>query len=189
MMKQLMIGMALLFTLTVQAQKPHNTSKRVRVAGFGGLITEFAKLNGQHTTWIGGGAGVILNNVHLGGYGLGLSSDVFRQVDGQDLRLSFGHGGFWTRVDILSNQLIHFALDVKTGWGSINFVQPNGQRVFNNQVFVFIPSLGFNLNITRFFKLGVTAGYRLVEGIRQNEFSSLEFSTPVVGMSCKFGWW
>jgi hypothetical protein len=65
--------------------------------------------------------------------------------------------------------------------------------------FVATPELGFELNITRFFRIAATAGYRIVAGISEVNFTDAQgnliekinnsdFSSPMGALTFKFGW-
>jgi len=191
MKKIIMIGYTLGLTLSVQAQMQTSIKPKIAtVSGFGGMLIETSQIAGKNATLIGGGGGVRIYQVYIGGYGLGLSSDILQQVNNQPLRLTFGHGGFWLKTDIFPKKLIHFTLDAKVGWGSINFVQNDGAHVHKAHLLVVNPAVGINLNLTRFVKISGVVGYR-VANLAENlaAFSAIDLNTFNYSLSLKFGWW
>ena len=186
-----LIGCTFGIILGVQAQiqKTPIKQKAAPISGFGGVLIETSQIAGKSATLIGGGAGIRIHQVYLGGYGLGLSSDILQQVNNQRLRLTFGHGGFWLKTDILSRKLVHFTLDAKVGWGSVNFVQNDGTNVYKVPLLVANPAIGLNLNLSRFIKISGIVGHRFTSLDEDPAFSTIDLNTFNYSLSLKFGWW
>ena len=58
----------------------------------------------------------------------------------------------------------------------------------NDSVFVLQSSAGIELNIFRWFRLGLEGGYRLVNDVDFNAVSAGDLSAPYGELSFKFGW-
>jgi hypothetical protein len=166
-----------------EIQTLFDKSSIYRVGGFGGPIVEFSKLYGEFAVSNGGGGGLIINNLFVGGYGLGIStnhhtgfyythpasSSSYPQYYGYD-RVNFGHGGFWLGYAHQPYKAVHLALSSKIGWGaiSLNDTKANSTLSLYNivdEVFVFQPQLETQLNLTKWFRVNVGVGYRFVNGI------------------------
>lgn len=176
--------------LSVFAQ--HETLfNRARVVGaFGAPIVEFG-LNDQINTSVGGGGGIVIDNFFLGGYGLG-SIDFEALFDNDDIeQLEIGHGGFWLGYAYRPDKLIHLYSSARIGWGAVN-VQLNDNNVrFSDldKIFVVTPEIGVELNITGWFRLGATAGYRWVDGTNESlGYTDDDFSGGIGTLHFRFGW-
>jgi hypothetical protein len=110
------------------------------------------------------------------GYGSGnqLTSGDKAQIDGSDLVLGYA---------FKSNKTIHPIVYAKGGRGSLKI---NEQKV--DKVTVFEPSVGMEVNVFRWFKVGLEGGYRFVTNVDAPGLNDNDFSSPVVGLRLKFGW-
>ncbi|NJO01938.1 MAG: hypothetical protein HC880_09820 [Bacteroidia bacterium] len=171
-----------------------NRGGKIKISGFGGPILEWSQVDGDLGFMVGGGGAVLLNHFFVGGYGVGLANDLQRDIDGEAMYLDFGHGGLWLGYDFNANKLLHLTLSSKIGWGNLALNEDDGFRNddFGNdiedQVFVFTPELAAELNVTRFFKVSVGGGYRLVSNVDLHSFKSRDFASPVGTLTLKFGW-
>ncbi|HBZ67193.1 MAG TPA: hypothetical protein DEO70_10160 [Bacteroidales bacterium] len=184
------------------------------ISGFGAPIVEFSSIEGDFAVSTGGGGAVLFNqNFFIGAYGMGSvslnSGDVILQVRGADLsietysnlRRMFAHGGLWIGYVHNSNKAIHLAVSAKIGGGAAGYYDSYYREWHHNlgwdAVFVFTPQVEVEFNMTRWFKINVGAGYRLVSGVnetytdvRGNEqpfFSNSDFSSPQASISLLFG--
>ena len=110
------------------------------------------------------------------GYGSGtnLENGDKAQIGGHDLVLGYAFN---------SNKSIHPVIYAKGGRGSLKI---NDERL--DKVTVFEPSVGVEVNVLRWFKLGLEGGYRFVTDVDVNGLNDNDFSSPVVGLRLKFGW-
>jgi hypothetical protein len=109
------------------------------------------------------------------GYGSDITSDG-RTIDigGNDLLLGY---------TMNSDNIIHPAFYLQTGSSKLEV-----ENVGTDRVFVVQPSIGAEVNIARFFRLGVDAGYRFFNDTELPGFSDKDFSGPIIGLRLKFGW-
>ena len=110
-MKQLLIMalLCLLYSGGLQAQ--HETLfNRARVGGgFGSPIFEWG-LGGSTNTSVGGGGGLVIENIFIGGYGLGSVDFDALIEDGEIENMELAHGGFWLGATISPYKVVHFTL-------------------------------------------------------------------------------
>jgi hypothetical protein len=159
-----------------------DNNKALRISGFGGPIVEFSSVINEFAVSNGGGGGVIINNFFIGGYGIGLSTNHFKDISYvhpasssglpfiySNERINFGHGGLWLGGSLNPNEAIHLAFSTKLGWGSINLIEERDNNYslfhFNDNVFVIQPQIEAEMNITRWFKVNFGLGYRIVTGV------------------------
>lgn len=110
------------------------------------------------------------------GYGSGTTLDNGdkAQIGGNDLVLGYAFKSY---------KSIHPIVYAKGGRGSLKI---NEQKV--DKVTVFEPSVGMEVNVFRWFKIGLEGGYRFVTSVDATGLNDNDFSSPVVGLRLKFGW-
>lgn len=160
------------------------------LGAFGSPILEIGSINGETGSDVGGGGALILNNLFLGGYGMGTDYPEYEIKAGADAGLyniKFGHGGLWLGYVPNQYKLAHFYSSVKIGWGKARLRQDKETR-FTDRVFVLLPEAGIEFNVTSFFKLSLTGGYRWVNGISKLPgLENEDFSSPVGILTFRFG--
>jgi len=190
-MKNSFFFIALLVLTTGALSAQHETLfNQARVVGaFGGPITEYGLGNDLNTS-VGGGGALVINSFFIGGYGL--ASVDFEQLydNGEIDVLDIGHGGFWLGGTYQPYQLLHVYGSAKLGWGAINIELNDNTRYRDlDKIFVATPEIGVELNLTRWFRLAGTVGYRYVTGV--NETLGLrdeDFSGAIAAVTLRFGW-
>lgn len=208
----LILVFILLSTVVVFAQKNNDDdnnrqetlfgSKRLRISGFGAPIVEFSSVNGQFVVSNGGGGAALFNQTFfLGGYGLGMSNRVNVGDAKSNQRIDFEHGGFWLGYVSSPNKLVHFTGSMRLGWGGVNL----RNNIFGSSIdrrlsdcFVITPEVGMEVNVTRFFRIAATAGYRAVSGVGTITFNddlgnttslaNKDFNSFTGMLTFKFGW-
>ncbi len=160
-------------------------NKPIHLGGFGGPFMSFTTIDGKFAHIMGGGGGLIINDFFIGGYGMGLTNAIPYLNTGN--KINFGHGGFWLGYNFSSKRMVHPALHLQLGWGQVSQVTRNGDPIGQaDRVFVVIPTLEVEMNVTTFFKLGLGANYRSVF-LTDQEYSFNDLSAPEIFLSFKFG--
>jgi hypothetical protein len=149
--------------------------------GFGGPVVLYSRVRGHDAFFLGGRGGWIANHrVVLGGGGFGMMSRVPAPPGalggGENLRLGFGYGGLWLEYIFLPHKLIHASLGTLLGVGGASYtrihdVLDESSEVESDGVFVADPTLCIELNVFRYMRIDVGAGYRFVGGL---ELSGLD---------------
>jgi hypothetical protein len=154
--------------------------------GFGGPIFEISSIADESIVSVGGGGALIMDNFFFGGYGIG-TDDANYSFEEQDYRVKYNHGGLWFGVTSNPNKLIHIYGSTRVGWGKARLRQ-DGDTIFSDRIFTVTPELGFEVNVTRFFQLAVTGGYRVNTGINDLPgLTNADFSNLVGGITLRFG--
>ena len=96
------------------------------------------------------------------------------EIKGNDLFLGYTFN---------SRNVIHPLIYLQTGSGRLEVEDVGSDRVFVAQ-----PTLGAELNIARFFRLGIDGGYRFLSGNDLPGFDKNELNGPVLNLRLKFGW-
>lgn len=131
--------------------------------GFGGPMIEFSNINGQLVGDVGGGGGLVINSFFVGGYGLG-NDGASVTIEEELYDIDFGHGGFWLGAALPQHKLFHAYASFRVGWGEVELEQ-NGDKMYDDNLLALAPELGIELNVTDWFKLGFSGGYRMVSGL------------------------
>lgn len=216
MKKQLLLLLGIVFlcssTLFSQEEKEMqyilSGPNRPSISGFGGPFVDFSAVEGEFAVFVGGGGALLLGQTfYFGGYGEGLATSHYRYdlsevTDIEEPKISFGHGGFWLGYINNSFKAIHPAASLKLGWGNISvyddyYDYDHENYVANDGVFVLIPQLEMEMNLTSWFKLNVGAGYRWVTGMDKqyydqqgglhDYYKTSDYSSPVGTISFLFG--
>lgn len=151
--------------------------------GFGAPVVKFSQVADKFAVFAGGRGGWIINHtIVLGGGGYGLANDINLSgfPDGRDVE--FGYGGLELEYINSSDKLIHFTVYVLVGGGGLS-----GNLIEDESVFVAEPAVNGELNITRYFRFNVGAGYRWVTGVDSPGFSDSDFSAFYGQVTAKFG--
>lgn len=106
------------------------------------------------------------------------------QVELDDISQTFGmrYGGLMVDVHPGSHRVVHPRFGLIVGGGNVDFSDGDDDRVF-----VLQPSLGLELNIFKWFRLGVQGGYRYVSGEDTPGVSSSDLSSPYAQLDLRFG--
>ncbi|MBU0488006.1 MAG: hypothetical protein KKD31_08665 [Bacteroidetes bacterium] len=165
--------------------------------GYGALTMGVTNINGETgmTTGIRG-AWVIGHSISLGIAANGFVSDFFwsDRLSSQT-GLTGGYGGLLIEPIILPRSPVHVSFPCVIGVGGVANLQ-RGVWAYNEydyyasdaDVFiVFEPAAEVELNVTRFFRLGIGASYRIVNDLDLFGVSSEALDGLNVGVSIKFG--
>lgn len=115
-----------------------------------------------------------------------------------------GYGGLFVEPIILPKTPVHVSFPIFFGVGGIGYYVPqdyndydynNYGSIENSVVTVFKPGVDLEFNITRFFRLAISANYRLVSNLEltKNEIEGTQLDGDYLngfsyGFSLKFGW-
>ncbi len=189
-MKSWIILAVMMLSIGTMFAQQETLFKHVRVRGaFGGPITEYS-INNDFNTSVGGGGAVVLNNFFIGGYGMA-SADFNKLYEDGDLKvLDIGHGGFWLGGTFMSRKLVHVYSSVRLGWGAINIELDDTVPYQDlDKIFVATPEIGIEMNITTWFHIAGTVGYRATTGVNENlGYNNDDFSGMIGAVTLRFGW-
>ncbi len=161
---------------------------------FGGPIVEISAINGEIGADVGGGGALVLDDFFIGGYGMGtdypeitLSQDVGGEIEDINYNIRFKHGGMWFGYTPKQYKVGHLYGSLKIGWGKAQLLNDRFDTP-RDRIFVLTPEVGAELNLTDWFKLGFTAGYRWVNGVsRLPTLDDSDFSSPTGTITFRFG--
>lgn len=165
----------------------HNTKLS---GGFCAPIFTYGEKNGQSMYGAGGGIGLVYNQFFAGLFGMG---ETYATPQLHDDHLSLGYGGLWMGYVVPSRKVVHLYTSLKLAGGAAGIVHFDKdwdvQDDWTDAVFVAVPEAGLELNLTRWFRISGSAGYRLVSGFDgwQN-FGKKDLNAPVFALTFRFGW-
>ena len=138
---------------------------------FGGPIVEISSINGDVGADVGGGGALVLDDLFIGGYGMGtsypeitLEEEVGGELQNVVYDIRFKHGGLWFGYTPKQSKVWHPYGSLKVGWGKARLLREDFDMP-SDRIFVLTPEAGMEVNLTRFFKLGFTVGYRMASAI------------------------
>ncbi len=158
-------------------------------SGIGGVMIDFYDVNGESAVSVGGGGAVLVNDrFYFGGYGTGVANSPKFSLEGNpDAIFKLGHGGLWMGAIIKPESLVHLALSSRFGWGGLT-LEDGQEELLSENIFVVNPQLDIELNVARWLRLSVGAGYRLVSGIDSNLIEKSDFNGYNINLGFHFGW-
>ena len=224
--KLLTLFMAILMVAFVQAQdnneemkllfnKKDKSGNNIANGGYGAITIGWTQIDGQNAVTIGARAAWIANHhFGLGFAGRGFITDFSTSTtyNPSEYFLAGGYGGLMFEPIIAPMFPVHVSFPILLGVGGVTASPANGWRDYNYNYdnyyydtdiyFVFEPGVDVEFNIAKFFRIALSASYRLTDGINLT-YKYLEENTGEtidiiinknalnsfnVGVSLKFGW-
>jgi hypothetical protein len=198
MRKITLAGLILLMTLTSWSQEREYKTivdfNDVRISGMGGVMMQFTAADGEFAHMLGGGGAVMLGDFFIGAYGLGLTNQIpvirpeITEYQAGD-KLTMSHGGFWLGYSLFGDRAIHMTFSSLVGWGTLGVrADYYPENLWPDGIFVVCPTMEVELNLTKFFRLGVGASYNIYTFVDLPGYTASDFSAPGGFLSFKFGW-
>jgi hypothetical protein len=158
------------------------------VGGYAGLFPRYTRLGGADAFLMNLEAAVLLNRRFS--IGMTAGGGMSGRIDPQGNILNMGYAALVARQYFLCDSSA-FCLSVgaSAGAGGVEIDQrdsepPNDSR--GDALFLFEPQASGHLNLTRFMRLGVDLGYRLVAGA--DNFPTRQLRGPTAGFHILLGW-
>ena len=169
------------FTSLIQAQRTETIFSQggLDLTGiWGGPINTLTSFNDNFDISNGGYFVFELNkNFLIGWTGYGSESTLDdgsrAEIGGHDILLGYNFGSY---------KAIHPVAYLLTGGGKLKIDESQ-----SDQVFIMQPSIGVEVNVFKWFRVGFDTGYRFVTNVDTQGFSDGDVSSPFVGMRLKFG--
>lgn len=170
--------------------------------GFGAPVVKMSQVDGHGRLLVGGEGGWIINHgfyLGLGGYGMveGITTDSI-SPEGDRQYMQMGYGGILTGYTFQSDALFHLGIQQLLGaggmtltdrrWGEKHDKDYDEDRGDDQVFFVWEPQLNGELNVTRWMRVAVGAGYRLTWLPEKSfGFADNDLGGPVASLALKFG--
>lgn len=153
--------------------------------GFGALVFRFSEVADQFATFGGARGGWIINHQFVIGAGFyGLASEICLddERDCHFRNLEFGYGGFEFEYVGMWDRVAHYTLQLLIGGGGVTFF-----NFATDGVFVAEPVANLELNVTKWWRINVGAGYRIVAGANAGSLENSDLSSVFGNLEFKFG--
>jgi hypothetical protein len=133
----------------------------------------------------------------LAGYAFSRTPDGPTDVDGTPRRFGSGYGGFAVRYSFFTDLPVYGTAGLVVGGGAVALddsigrdsgPHDDGHRENVEGFFVVQPELSLQSNVTRWFRLGVTGGYRFASAVDRFGLSRSDMSGVVIGGNLQVGW-
>lgn len=163
--------------------------------GYGAPTIALTAVNGDRAILVGGQGGWIINrHFVIGGGGRGLATDQRATLNGEPVDLQMGYGGALVEYIGAPSRIVHYGAEVLIGAGGAQLLDessagdPDDADVLENTSF-FASEVGgrLELNVTTFFRVGLSGGYRLIIGNDLPGISDVELGGPYGQLSLRFG--
>lgn len=188
-MKNILIALLLLFflqPLIAQREETLFGRNHLDLTGFWYTNTNNFSFFEEDTEYFSGGSVLFEFNkdIFLGWGWQRISGDGRLPSDGS--RFDLKHNGLMIAYSPNAGKVIHPHFSVYGGSGRFDLVNSDRERIFALQ-----PAAGLELNVFRWFRLGLEGGYRFITDIDTPGVSSSELSTPFAQLQFRFGysWW
>ncbi|MCC6724726.1 MAG: hypothetical protein IT258_09460 [Saprospiraceae bacterium] len=170
-----------MFSATVFAQKDETLVGKtgLRLSGMWGGSNLGMSFGGDNHGMAGGFFGLEFNKALTVGIS-GIKSTESTDYTGQ---FDLDYRGLLLGYTYLSHKVIHPRVSFLMGNGKLKL--KGGE---DDTVFVIQPSAGAEVNVFRWFRLGVEGGYRFISNTSLPEPSDSEVSSAFVQLSLRFGW-
>jgi len=99
-----------------------------------------------------------------------------------DSTFKFGYSTYLIGYNYKTNQIIHPNFTIGVGPGFLNV---NGD---NDQIFVVQSSIGVEINLLKWARLGIEGGYRHVSKVQTRGFENSDLSNFLGSVVLRFGW-
>jgi hypothetical protein len=192
-MKKLLVIVAVVFSLsgiiiaqeeTKEPEKPRQmmtlTGPEHSSGGYGAFTTGYSVIADRNAYEFGfRGMWVINHSIAMGFGGTGFANQaVYNSATGTDNFLTGGYGGFIVEPIVAPMFPVHLSFPILIGGGGISFIETDWNNYDNfvaaTDFFMIIqPGAEIELNVTRFFRIGLGAAYRF-----PTDFNATSTETP-----------
>jgi hypothetical protein len=175
----------LLVTTSLLAQKDETLIGKtgLKLSGiWGGTNTGLVGFDGENHGMFGGFFGLEFSKSLLLGFA-GYNSSESTIYNGQRRKYDIDYGGFSIGYAYQSHKVVHPRVSFLMGSGNLKIKDEP-----DDNVFVVQPSAGVEINLFRWFRMGLEGGYRFVSNTSLPKPSDGEVSAPFAQLSLRFGW-
>jgi hypothetical protein len=190
--------------LPAQAQAPEEGESDDEVlisgieqsGGYGAPTVAVTSFNGAPAILTGGQGGWIINRqLVIGGGGRGISTRHDHTIDGQSGTLEMGYGGLLLEYIGAPTELVHLGGGALIGAGGAQLVRDldgdepydDGNTLASTSFFASELEGRVEVNVTSFFRLGLSGGYRLILGSDLQGVSDADLGGPFGRLALRFG--
>ncbi len=149
---------------------------------WGGSNIGMAGFDGQNDGMFGGFFGLEFSKSLLLGFG-GSGGTESTTYNGNYRKYDIDYGGFLVGYSYRSHKLVHPRVSFLVGSGTLKV-----KNEPDDNIFVVQPSAGVEVNLFRWFRLGLEGGYRFVSNTNLPKPNDGDASAAFAQLSLRFGW-
>ena len=188
---QIIFGL-LLISSFLFAQEQTLVGNGFHSGGYGGPVLKIGNYNSNAGVLTGGRGAWIINHTFAiggGGYNLTTKIDMDRTSEsGKDLFLGINYGGVELEYIHNSDDVFHWTIHTTIGGGTVSMVEENTRNeVFSDGFYVIEPTIHMDINIAKWFRIGVGVSYFAPIGAQLEDITSSELSGPNRALVFKCG--
>ena len=151
--------------------------------GWGGWTNSLTQFDEEYSVMSGGFGGLEFGKTLLiGTGGYHLATDVINDP-GANQKMDLNYGGLMLGYGINSWRAVHPTITVLGGGGTVKL-----QNEGSDHIYVVQPQAGIEINVVRWFHLGLEGGYRFVGDSDFASLSDKRLSGPFGEVRLKFGY-
>ena len=171
--------------------------KKPTLGGYGGLTVAYSHMLHRDGVLVGGEGGVLIEHrLTLGGAGYGFSRTPGGPpaLDGTPREYFAGYGGFLIRYAVYSTIPLYASFGVLIGGGALTLAPQHHDNADTHQYaesrgyFVLQPDVSVHVNMTRWLRLSLLAGYRLATSVEAFHYRADDIGGAILGGNIEAGW-
>jgi len=187
-----MLAVCILLAGNLPGQEETLISDHFESGFFGGPAWKGTLMNGRAALLTGGRGGWIINRTFvIGGGGYNSMWDVKTDrtsINGKPLYLGMEYGGLELEYINRSGRMIHYTVYSLFGSGRIRLREHDPNRDSETDGFLVLDSaVNAEINVSRWFRLGLGCGWRLIYGIEAGGLGNGDIGGPSAALTLKFG--
>ena len=183
--------------------------KKLKIGAYAGLGGAYTRMMGRDSGLVSFEGALLLDHrfsVGLAGYGFTRTPRGPLASDGTRQQFGAGYGGLALRYSMFGGLPVYGTFGLVLGAGAVNLHRDDGWDDEANwghgfdhddrewdagrfDAFLFVqPEIALNTNVTRWLRLGATAGYRFTGGVNRFDLGESDLNGIVVGGNIQLGW-
>lgn len=156
----------------------------LRISGvWGDVALGVNGFNDESTGFRSSGFGLEFNKLLVAGFGNYRTSGSGKARNGQTVDFDLDYGGFLLGCTPVSHKVLHPRFSFMMGSGKVKVDDEK-----DDAVFVVQPGIGAEVNVFRWFRIGVEGGYRFVSDASAGSPGNEDLSGLFGQVAFRFGW-
>lgn len=192
MKSNLLVLVALLMGVSINAQVQTLVTNNISRGGYGGPVFKVGTINGKAGFLSGGRGALILNHkVAIGGGSYSMISDIkLDQLSSNEnmLYMDMSYGGFEIEYIYDREKMVNWTVHTMIGGGTVRLSEHNPDvSIEKNNLFIVEPGINMDIKVFNYLRIGIGACYRITSGLDMTELSNSDFSGFAGTVIFKFG--
>lgn len=160
--------------------------------GYGGATLALTSFQGDPVVLAGGQGGWIINRRFvIGGGGRSIATRYGTTLNGRRVDFEMGYGGILFEYIGAPSRLVHYGGELLIGGGGARYFEEatgdGDDSIASASIFASELGVRLEFNITTFFRVGLSGGYRLIVGSDFRGLSDTDLGGSYSQLSFRFG--